>query len=358
MKFLKVSLYFIGIFLAFITIIISVGSAVCKFSDLPGNALIQACGYVTYPIVLALASLALLSFLLFGRIRMALSYLGMMFVFALLLSDLSFNFLKHKMAINIEAYDDLKVAALNVRYYLSGIENITDFIKNSDFDLVLLSESVLNREKIEYLKDNLKVYTLLTDDGNDLSLLSRYPVLYQKIVELPTYPASLSGGNDIEKLGTNRIHRSFIHAVVNVKGTPVNVLSIRLIAGRPKNWSIGEGLRWGRYLLGAQNEELSVFLTYLRSLKGPVIFGGDLNVTPNSAIIHRIKQFADDSYLDTHAFGSSTFSTSFPMKRVDYIFHSVDVIAKNSEVIRINLSDHFPLRAEFLIKKENAQAKK
>jgi endonuclease/exonuclease/phosphatase (EEP) superfamily protein YafD len=110
--------------------------------------------------------------------------------------------------------------------------------------------------------------------------------------------------------------------------------------------------------LRAQNEELALFLDYLRTIKGPVIFGGDLNVSPNSAIISHIKQYADDTYLDEHPFGAFTFRTSFPMMRLDYIFHSRDVISKKSEVIKIMLSDHFPISAEFLLQRENMQSMK
>ena len=270
-------------------------------------------------------------------------------IFTILLFDFSLKFITHRIPENIEIYDDLKVVAYNVKYYSSGIENITKFIKESDFDLVLLSESVLTSEKLEYLKNNLTAYSVLTDNGHDLALLSKYPVIYFKIIELPTYLTSFSGSNDIEKLSNSGIHRSFIHAVIDFKGTHINVLSVRLIAGRAKDKSIGENIRWWKYLLGAQDEELSVFLNYVRSINGPVIFGGDLNVTPNSAIIGEIKRYADDTYLDEHAFGSFTFSTLFPILRLDYIFHSKDIIVKNSGIVITMLSDHFPLRAEFLI---------
>jgi endonuclease/exonuclease/phosphatase family metal-dependent hydrolase len=254
-----------------------------------------------------------------------------------------------------EDYDSLKVGAFNIKYYAYGIENISKFIKESDFDVMLLSESVLTPEKLEYLKSSLPAYTVLTDNGHDLSILSKYPVLNYKIVELPTYIASLSSSNDIEKLKANGIHRSFVHAVINVNGTDVNVLSLRLIAGRPKDKSLGESIRWGKYLVNAQAEELSVFISYIQTLKGPLIFGGDLNVQPNTKIIHRINNYAVDTYLDEHPMGLYTFKVSFPTMRIDYLFHSKDIISKKSEVLKVVpvLSDHFPIKAEFLIPRKN-----
>ena len=264
----------------------------------------------------------------------------------------------HRKPDHYEAYDSINVVAYNIKYYAYGIENISEFIKELDYDVLLLSESVLTSEKLEYLKRSLPAYSILTDNGHDLSILSRYPVLNYKIIELPTYLASLSGSNDIDKLKASGLHRSFVHAIINVNGTLVNVLSIRLIAGRPKDKSIIEDIRWGKYLLNAQNEELSVFINYLQTLKGPVIFGGDLNVSPNTEIIHRINHYAKDTFLDDHAFGSFTFKVSFPTIRLDYLFHSKDIIVKNSEVVKAKtiLSDHFPIRAEFLIPRSMTQA--
>jgi endonuclease/exonuclease/phosphatase (EEP) superfamily protein YafD len=358
MKILKSCLSFVAFLLAFIAIVVSIGSAICKFTNLPEDSLIQMFGYVSFFWILALSAVILILFLLLKRFGTALSYLLMMLVFTLLLNDFSLSFIHHGKQKLYTAFDSLNIGAYNIKYYAYGIENITDFIKKSDFDVLLLSESVLTPEKLEFLKKNLPSYSVLTDNGHDLSILSRYPVLSYKIVELPTYLASLSSSNDIEKLKSSGIHRSFVHAIINLNGTSVNVLSLRLIAGRSKDKSLNEEIRWGKYLLNAQNEELSVFINYLQTLKGPVIFGGDLNVPPNTEIIHRINHYAKDTYLDDHAFGSYTFKVSFPTMRLDYLFHSKDVFSGKSEVIKVRtlLSDHFPIRAEFLIPRATVQA--
>lgn len=353
MKILKVALYLITSLLALITIIFSLGSALCKFADIPQTSIIQIFGYLSFFWVLILSGLVFLLFLLIHNFRIALSYLAIMVLFTFLLHDFSLKSLTHRIPEAIRNYDTLKVAAYNVKYYAFGIENISEYIKGSDIDVFVLSESVLTPEKMDYLKNSLPSYSLYSDSGRDLSILSRYPVVDYEIIELPTYLASFSGGNDIEKLKENGIHRSFVHAVVNVNRSEVNILSLRLIAGRAKDKSIAEIIKWGQYLRFAQNQELSVFLSYLDSLKGPVIFGGDLNCPPNSGIIHRIKKYVNDSYLEEHLYGSFTFKASFPTVRLDYIFHSKDVITKNSKVVNALLSDHFMVRSEFLIPEPN-----
>ncbi|MGC1391674.1 MAG: endonuclease/exonuclease/phosphatase family protein [Bacteroidales bacterium] len=358
MKLLKSILRLITILLAFLSIAVSIGSSICKFSDVSNNVLVLACPYLSYFWVIILSVVVLFLFLALKNFRIALTYFAIMLLFTLLLNDFSLKPIHRRIPDKDKTYDSLNVGAYNIKYYAYGIGKISKFISESDFDVLLLSESVLTPEKLTYLKSSLPHYTVLTDNGHDLSILSKYPVLDYKIIDLPTYLASLSSSNDIDKLKAGGIHRSFVHAVINVNGTVVNILSLRLIAGRPKNRSLKESIRWGKYLINAQEEEVAVFLDYLRSLKGPVIFGGDLNVQPNTNVIRQIKNYAVDTFLEEHFRGPYTFKLSFPTMRIDYLFHSSNIISKNSERVNVKtlLSDHFPVRAEFFIPRNSSSS--
>lgn len=353
MKIVKSVLSFLALLLASLVIIISLGSILCKYTNLPQYSLIQAFGYVSFFWILAVSAVVLVLLLLVRRLSAALSYLGMIIIFVFLLNDFSFSYFRKRTPEKTGASDSLKVIAYNVKYYAYGLEKISGYLNESGNDVILLSESVLTPEKLEHLRKSLPLYTVISDNGHDLSILSKYPVISYKIVDLPTFVASLSSSNDIEKIKSNGVHRSFVHAVIDVSGTPVNVLSLRLLAGRPKDHSIGECIKWGKYLLNSQNEELATFTNYLKTVSGPIIFGGDLNVTPNTQIIHQLNKYAEDTYLQEHMFGAFTFRLSFPTMRLDYLFHSKDIISKKSKVVKMNtvLSDHFPVSAVFLIPK-------
>jgi endonuclease/exonuclease/phosphatase (EEP) superfamily protein YafD len=353
MKIVKSILASIAFLFATLTVIVSLGSLLCKYTDIPQYSLIQIFGYISFFWIIAISALSLLIFILLKKINIALLYLGIVLVFVFLLNDFSLSYLRKRSPENDASYDSIKVIAYNVKYFSYGIDKVSAFIDHSGYDVVLLSESVLTPENLDYLKKRLPSYTILSDNGHDLSILSKYPIFNYKVVELPTYVASLSSSNDIDKIRAKGIHRSFVHAVINVNGTPVNVLSVRLLAGRPKDHSLIESIKWGKYLLISQDEELAAFTGYLRTLSGPFIFGGDLNVTPNTQIIHKLNQYAIDTYLEKHMFGSYTFKISFPTMRLDYLFHSQDVRSDKSEVVKVNqvLSDHDPIAAQFFIPK-------
>jgi endonuclease/exonuclease/phosphatase (EEP) superfamily protein YafD len=349
MKVIRITLYLIALLTAFILVISCIGSLFCKYAQLSETSIIQVLGYTPFLWIIVIASVPLILFLLSGYLRTAIAFLLIMVIFAIFLDDISLTPVLHRKTEKTENFVSLKVGAYNVKYNSYGIEKISKFIFNSDIDILLLSENVVDTAKIEFLKNSLPAFSLFTDGGNDLSILSKYPIVSSEKIELPTYLASLSGGNDFEKLKENGVHRSFIHSIINVKGININILSLRLIAGRPKDRKLKDILNWGKYLVVAQNQELTVFLNYLRSLKGPIIFGGDLNTSPNSRIIHQIKKYVYDSWSDKHVFGTFTFKASFPTQRIDYIFHSKDLIVKKSFVVSTHLSDHFMVRSEFLI---------
>jgi endonuclease/exonuclease/phosphatase (EEP) superfamily protein YafD len=287
--------------------------------------------------------------------RTALIYISVFFLFIVFLGDYSMSLIKSQSSdINQNEFVELDVMAYNVQYFSSGEKKILEFLNQSVMDIYLLTESVLTDERKDQIKEYLPDYKIISDGGKDVTILSRYPVSSYNIVKLPTFSASLSGGNDIHVLSKNGDYRSFIHAVVDVKGMPVHILSIRLIAGRPKDNSLKENLIWGGYLLKAQKTEIDIIINYIHSLNGPVIIGGDLNTNPSSSLVRRIREVVDDAYFSDHIFGDFTFRTSFPLSRLDYLFHSRDVITKNSEVGDSYLSDHFPVIAKFLIPKKRS----
>jgi endonuclease/exonuclease/phosphatase (EEP) superfamily protein YafD len=240
----------------------------------------------------------------------------------------------------------LSVAALNVRYYSYGLDKVIDEVKAVNADLTLLSENVLSDVQAAHVRESLAPATFRMDHENGTAIVSRYPIVSYAEVTLPSYEASLSGGNDIDSMETHP-HRSFSHAVLDVRGTRVHAISIRFIAGRPKDHSLAENLRWGKYLLRVQAEEVKFFTEYVSRLDGPVIFGGDLNAPPGSKTMRAIDRVARDAQLDHNFWGGLTFRTEFPTLRIDYLFSMNGVKSVAARRLDAKVSDHYPVYAEF-----------
>lgn len=354
MKYISLGLRVILYFTAILIGVLLLFSLLGKLIRFPDHSFIYLFGYLpVFWLVLVLLIVSIV-FLVIRHKKSGLTFLGLAVAFMVFLGDLSLNWVKLHKTPDLFSFTKLNVIAYNVRYYSYGMENIASFIRNSHADVLLLSESELDTVQRKRFMGLLPGYTLISDQRNDLSILSRYPITGYNIVELPTPVASLSGNNDLDKLNSVSQNRAFVHAIIDMDGTPVHAISLRLIAGRAKDKSIRESLRWGQYLVNAQQQELEVFLNYINALDGPLVFGGDLNAPPNSRVIETLYSKAKDAFLKDHLFGSLTFRTVFPTFRLDYIFHSKEIITLSTEMMPVYLSDHYPVKAELLIPKRQS----
>jgi len=242
----------------------------------------------------------------------------------------------------------LRAVTLNVEYYAQGVDAVMDAIDRLDADVVFLGEHVLSTGQYMTMQKRLNGRTLVAGHPNSTALISRLPVVWWKEVELPSHEASLSGGNDPDEV-VKHPHRSFIHAVVRSDSQYVHVISVRFVAGRPKDHSLPETLRWSAFMFREQTEESEFFARYVSGLKGPVIFGGDLNACPEARTVARLRAVATDAYMANNVFGDFTFRVEFPTMRIDYLFCMNGVSSVAASRPRVIVSDHFPVLATFAL---------
>ena len=249
----------------------------------------------------------------------------------------------------------LSVVALNVQYYSFGIQKVVQALKQIDADVALLSENVLDESQAQEVSAALHPSSFRMGKSGETAIVSKYPLLEFKEVELPTLQASLSGPSHFEQ-GESKIHRSFSHAVIDVGGASVNVLSVRLIAGRAPAADLITQVDWGLYLLRSQNSEVEFLRSYLAQLKGPFVIGGDLNAPPSAPAIQSLRVVAKDAYLATHHLGKATFRVRAPLLRLDYVFASPELMPISARRVDVEVSDHFPVFAEFQLSSQHEQA--
>ena len=249
----------------------------------------------------------------------------------------------------------LKVAALNVQFYRAGREKVANAVKSMDADVVFLSENAVPPEEVPELEALFAPLHFYAGRSEETAIVSRYPLHDVEEVELPSFQASLRRPNRLEDRRT-RGHRSFLHAQLDIEGFVVHVISIRFIAGRPPSKRPGDQLEWGRYLVKTHHEEGAFFLDYLSRLKGPVIFGGDLNAPPSARVIRRLADVAQDAYLATHWWGRPTFDVKFALLRLDYLFGMNGAVPLESSRLSHVVSDHYPIWARFALTQPDGRA--
>jgi endonuclease/exonuclease/phosphatase (EEP) superfamily protein YafD len=337
-----------GSVLAAFLIIFMIVSSLDHFDVFSSKDALYGIDYIPALWIGALTVIPVVLFFLSRKRKLALTLLTIACIYTTAFGDFSLSFLVPRNHPPIGSAKKITVAALNVQYYAHGVNEVMDGILSLGADVALLSENNLTDSLYSLVKRKIAPMQLYMGHRNSTAILSRYPVVDFKEIELPSYEESLSGSNDINDLSRHS-HRSFVHALLNVDGNYIHVVSISFIAGRPKNNTIWENLRWGKYLLAMQMQEVDVFTAFLRGLYGPIIFGGDLNAPPLSKPMRKIQRIATDAYLADHFWGDYTFRTELPTMRLDYLFCMNNVEPNRSRRPYLTVSDHLPIVADFWI---------
>lgn len=219
----------------------------------------------------------------------------------------------------------VKAVLANVNTQRGSPAKLAEFIQAENPDIIVLEE--VNASWIKQLTPTLAQYTnrLIEERDNNfgIALLSR--------LAGPT-PALIYFGS----AKVPSIVADFTHA-----GQDFHVLATHPLPP----W----GAEYSRY----RNEQLREVASYCRSIDGPLLLLGDLNVTPWS---NHYRDFVNTSGLDNASRGRglhNTWPTFYPWFRIpiDHCLHNehVGIIAKR---VGASLdSDHFPLILEFFIRR-------
>jgi len=79
----------------------------------------------------------------------------------------------------------------------------------------------------------------------------------------------------------------------------------------------------------------------------PVIVAGDFNDTPVSFAYRKIRKDLNDSFVNSGYGAGFTYKGNYPPNRIDFILYDKSIVNSNFEIIKIRLSDHYPIVAYF-----------
>ena len=246
----------------------------------------------------------------------------------------------------------VSAVTLNTAQYDKGTEKIGGEVKSLDPDFIFLQEINF---PIEEGKANTEKafegYNICIGEVNDSAILSKHPILEFHEVMLPSkQPGYVDNTPDNQ---ANNINRYFLHAVADVDGTKINLLCLRMIAGRSPNFDVSprDVFRWGRYLVLTQEIESKVMTDYMKKLNGPIIFAGDMNAPPNASSMNEFYRNWTDTALALHMIPHVTFPGKSPIQRLDYIFCDDNFMPLESFTSNNVISDHRVLYSKLALKR-------
>lgn len=220
-----------------------------------------------------------------------------------------------------------------------NLKQVADVICQADCDIIGLNEvrgegvSPYYTNQAEYLAKlcGLHYYfapavTFPNEGTYGTALLSRFPIKKGEIIPIPP----MEGGE-------NREPRCFLKALVQAE-CDITIF-VSHFGGAKREQELG----------------VDTLLHEMEKVCSPILFLGDLNMTPESDSLARIYTQMEEGFSLENPF---TFPSFCPIRKIDYIFASKPVKFMNQTVIKTVVSDHFPLvaQAEFeLFSKEETK---
>ncbi|MFP2931425.1 endonuclease/exonuclease/phosphatase family protein [Pyxidicoccus sp. 3LG] len=234
---------------------------------------------------------------------------------------------------------ELRVMTFNIQSGARGLEGVANVIRASVPDVVALQEvdvgstraggldQVAELSRLTGLKHRAHFRTTdLYGGAYGIALLSRFP-----LEALAQYPLPVPRGAE---------PRTLAHAVVTVDGREVSVYLTHLIR-RPFNGDV-------------RVRQSALVARLLAADTRPKLLLGDLNDDPDSRPIRLLRRDMRDVVAATgRAEGTYPMPFLLPTLRIDYVLACDAFTPVASRVLRVGVSDHYPVVADLRLKPED-----
>lgn len=284
------------------------------------------------------------------------------FALFLLSSGYIFTYIPVHFGKGLNALRDLRVMSYNVSSFAftdkQGTPLALHEIQMRDADIVALQEA----PSLKYLKHTLgKQYSYVyAERHKSPALLSKYPILWSKEIEYPTF-ANGSTAHWIELprgkhlLLVNNHMESYAIKAAEIEQYKRYLTEFKLTE-LPKQLLVVKnrlGPKLNQRAVAAEVVRKAV-QDYARELQpDAIIVLGDLNDTPMSYTYAQLSAGRRDAFAETGLGLGVSFNARMMKFRIDHLFYSGSLDALGSSIPpRVRYSDHNPLIVDFRINEE------
>jgi endonuclease/exonuclease/phosphatase family metal-dependent hydrolase len=238
---------------------------------------------------------------------------------------------------------DLRVLVYNIHagWDASGKENldrVAEVVRTTRADVVLLQEVdryTTRSGRVDQLARLASATSMRAAFGKTLdyqggaygiAILTRWPIARDSLYHLPVSPAQQRAGGSYEPRGV-------LHAVIRSPYGEVHVFNTHLDASADDHYRMQEA-RTATQLGEAARES------------GGVLLGGDLNATPESAVL---SFFRSRGWIDPWTScgrrnpEGRTYPAHSPVRRIDYLLADTRWSCREAVVLESDASDHSPV---------------
>lgn len=235
---------------------------------------------------------------------------------------------------------DFKVLTFNNKYNDYGLEEVKNYIKSFNADVIFLQESGysgLGNSDFEEMKYSLH--------NRRISFFSKYQIVEQDTIPLidkgkSVYADVIIKGKRIRFINVYlepfQLHKSMVKPTEDLEenGTKAKSLVRRFMPVFKKH-----------------EEQVQILKSFIKKSPYPVILAGDFNSVPNSYEYYTISGVLKDCFLESGTDLATSFHDYKIPIRIDYVFSSENLKSTYYQVDRSQkLSDHYPVLVKFSLK--------
>lgn len=259
----------------------------------------------------------------------------------------SFSFLSYNVRL-FNYYKWIKDPGANVQ--------ILEFLNNHNTDIICIQEYIFLpdnpvNEHPEYIKLHERYShiaysnTKLRRRNFGIATFSRYPIVKSGVLRFKN-SNNISIYSDIKiNNDTVRIYNNHLQSI-EITGTLNHFMdSISYNSNRYRNLKSILGSIKDAFI--KRSLQLQILLEHIDKSPYPVIIAGDFNETPVSYTYRTLRKNFRDAFVTSGRGMGTTYITSIPYLRIDYILHHKSLGSYNFRKTPIVLSDHYPLKCRF-----------
>ncbi|MEG3845692.1 endonuclease/exonuclease/phosphatase family protein [Microcoleus sp. herbarium19] len=241
-----------------------------------------------------------------------------------------------------DSHPSLKILSHNVGWYTTKSSTLLKLIEGEQPEIVFLQETVRPHRKRVF--NVLKTDYPYQIDSPPVGILSKYPVLSSEILHLANHPETQQ------------------RAIIKFAGQEIVIYNMQATGPWVKLYKILSFIKIPVYKYKQRFPEIQDLVKRVQQETLPVIVAGDFNMTDESQDYYSVQKVLQDAFLKSgFGFGFTwprgffakriNLNLTYPVCRIDYIWHSKHWGAKSSSVLEATESDHLPVAAELVLLK-------
>lgn len=260
---------------------------------------------------------------------------------------------------------DIRLLTYNVHNFKPYGENITAESKDKIFkavvgqmpDVVCFQE-FYTRERgdfdtIDSLRELLKMdYHFYvptqksTKESIGLAIFSRYPIVDQGYIHFKDTKGNGSIYTDL-LIGEKTVRFYNVHLQsISFDKQDYSYLDQVTKELDPKMAPSKRILRMLRSAFKKRSEQVSQMKEHIRTCSYPYVLAGDFNDTPASYAVTQMTDSLQNAFVKQGWGFGKTYNGKFPNFQIDYIAATPQFEILNYQVIKVKVSDHFPVRSD------------